>query len=538
MIKRFIKKCLGEDIKIYNTNFNKRNSTKALDFFIQNNPNSLNKYSQFGKRRDSKEFYPAIRKIEKGFYLLNQELDVYDEKNFIPVQEIYTVRTGNPINYKPFPMAREYILRILISKYLFRYPSIEGHVKARGHFVNYLIKEGFDEKKSEGYDGIGIENVIFACSTTHAFNMILETILRDEDVVIMTGPNYGLFAVDPERMNGKVEILDLREEDDFYVNPSLLAKKIDEVNEDLKKKWEGKLNYTPRVVAFLNMNPHNPLGKVINNKNIDILKGIGDVCLEKGVFVIDDLIYRDLTFDLNDKAVPMASFKKYFNNTISLFGLSKSYGLAGIRAGAIVAPVPICKGIGEKIFATMDSLPVFQVQALAGAFNGTKRRYRQADKYFSTLIKKYKYHLDFVQTLIEGIDKVENIDNKKKIIKDFNKYVKDPKLRNILLKGVPNLKIRKNTYPESGFFIVVDFTNFKNKSFDGDIVKNETDLVKYLYKKTKFKTIMGQNMSWPYVDEMIARFNFAIELPDLIENFIALHKSLNGEFVCIKDLEK
>ena len=32
-------------------------------------------------------------------------------------------------------------------------------------------------------------------------------------------------------------------------------------------------------------------------KNKEILEGIGDVCLEKGVFVIDDLIYRDLTFD-------------------------------------------------------------------------------------------------------------------------------------------------------------------------------------------------------------------------------------------------
>ncbi len=536
MLKKLIKQCLGENIEIHSSEFNKENASPALKEFIDENPAYLNKYSQFGKRRDEKEFYPAIKKIEKGFYLLNQDLDVYDEENFVPVQEIYTVRTGNPIDYKPFPMAKEYITRILFSKYLFRYPSIEGHVKARGHFVNYLIKEGFKETKEEGYDGIGIENVIFSCSTTHAFNMILDTILKDEDVVIMTGPNYGLFAVDPERMNGRVEVLPLREEDDFYVNPKLLSKKIDEVNDMLKKKWEGKLDYIPRVKAFLHMNPHNPLGKVVNHKNIDILKGIGDVCLEKGVFVIDDMIYRDLTFDLDDKAVPMASIPKYFNNTITLFGLSKSYGLAGIRAGAIVAPAPICKGVGEKIFATMDSLPVFQVQALAGAFNGTKRRYKQAKKYFKKLIDMYKYQLDFVVTLIEGIDKVEN--NKKRIIKDMKKHIKDEKLRGILLNGVPGLKVRKNTYPESGFFIVVDFTDLKNKSYDGDIIKNETDLVKYLYKKSKFKTIMGQNMSWPYEDEMIGRFNFAIAIPDLIDNFIQLQKSLNGEYVCIKDLEK
>ena len=502
MLKKIIKKCLGEDINIINTSFDKENCPKALENFINNNPVYLNKYSQFGKRKDLKDFYPSIKKIEKGFYLLNQELDVYNEKDYVPVQEIYTVRTGNPINYKAFPMAKEYMMRILLSKYLFRYPSIEGHVKARGHFVNYLIREGFQEKKSKGYDGIGIENVIFACSTTHAFTMILDTILREEDVVIMTGPNYGLFAVEPERINGRVEVLNLREEDNFYVNPKLLAERIDEINNELKKKWAGKLDYVPRVVAFLNMNPHNASGKVMNSKNIDILKGIGDVCLEKGVFVIDDLIYRDITFDLDDKAIPLASFPKYFNNTISLFGLSKSYGLAGIRAGAVVAPIPICKGIGEKIFTSMDSLPVFQVQALAGAFNGSDEKIS------------------------------------KKIKKDMRKYVKDDNLQNILLNGIPRLKIRKCTYAESGFFIVVDFTEFKDKSIDGNIIKNETDLIKYLYKKSKFKTIMGQNMSWPYENEMIGRFNFAIDIPDLIDNFIGLHKALNEEFVCVKDLEK
>ena len=55
----------------------------------------------------------------------------------------------------------------------------------------------------------------------------------------------------------------------------------------------------------------------MNNKNKEILEGIGDVCLEKGVFVIDDLIYRDLTYDQNDLALPMATYEKYFNNTIS-----------------------------------------------------------------------------------------------------------------------------------------------------------------------------------------------------------------------------
>ena len=356
-IKQIAKKMLNEDVDVINSSYDTNNFSKSLKQFTDDNPSLLEEYSQFGKRKDGKEFYPEIKKIEKGFYLLNKDLHVYDHPGFVLPNEIHTVRTGSPMRTKPFPMAREYIIKMLMGKYLYQYPNIGGHVIARAHFVNYLIKEGFKKDKTENYDGLGVENVVFSCSTTHAFNMILSTIMKDEDVVIVTGPNYGLFAVDPERMNGRVEVLDLEEEDNFYVNPIKLAQKIDTINERLKQDFKDKLNYTPRVVAFLNMNPHNPLGKVMNKKNVEILKGIGDVCLEKGVFVIDDLIYRDLTYDQEDLALPLATMPKYFNNTITLLGLSKAYGLAGIRAGAIVAPIPICKGNEEKIFSANYACP-------------------------------------------------------------------------------------------------------------------------------------------------------------------------------------
>ena len=526
-LKKIVKKILNEDIDIINSSYNSNNFSKSLKQFTDNNPSLLGEYSQFGKRRDGKEFYNEVKKIEDGFYLLNKDLHEYDDPGFVLPNEIHTVRTGSPMRTKPFPMAREYIIKMLLGKYLYQYPNIGGHVIARAHFVNYLIREGFQKDKTDNYDGLGVENVVFACSTTHAFNMILSTIMRDEDVILITGPNYGLFAVAPERMNGRVEVLDLEEEDDFYVNPTKLAKKIDEVNKRLKQDFKGKLNYTPRVVAFLNMNPHNPLGKVMNKANVEILKGIGDVCLEKGVFVIDDLIYRDLTYNQEDLALPLATMPKYFNNTITLIGLSKAYGLAGIRAGAVVAPIPICKGIEEKIFTTMDSLPVLQVQAVAGAFNGTNRRYRMAKKYFKPIIAEYQYRLELLKALIDGTDVINNSKTKNRIIKEITKYASSPQMKTNLLKGIDGLKLRDKTIPESGFFAVVDFTDLKGKTFDGQKITCEEDLVRYLYKTTKFNCIMGGNMSWPYEDEIIARFNYGIEIYDLIQEFEKLHQALD-----------
>ena len=47
------------------------------------------------------------------------------------------------------------------------------------------------------------------------------------------------------------------------------------------------------------------------------------------------------------------------------------------------------------------------------------------------------------------------------------------------------------------------------------------------YKTTKFKCIMGGNMSWPYEEEIIARFNYGIEIYDLIQEFEKLHQALD-----------
>lgn len=535
IIKKCAKKILNDDVKIINTKINYENFSKAMKDLIKRNKALLSSEDHFGKRPDNKDFYPVVKKIENGFNLLFKELNEYDEDGYIPPLEAQTVSSGNPIKSKPFPMCEEFILKTLLKRSLYQYPSITGNVKCKAHVVNYLIREGFREKTCKGYDGIGVENVVFTCSTTQGFQFVLETILRDEDVILVTGPNYGLFAIAPERINARVEVLNLCEEDNFFVNPKKLANKIDEINLELKNKFKDKLNYIPKVAAFLNINPHNPIGNVMSKKNIDILKGIGDVCLEKGVFVIDDLIYRDLTYDRDNLALPLASMPKYFNNTITLLGLSKAYGLASFRAACVIAPIPICNGLNEKLFCNVNTMPVLQVNAMAGAYNGTNKRYRMAKRYFKPLIKKYIHRLNLFRSLIEGIDVIEEKSEKNKIIREINRCVKNKERASILLNGIENLEIRKNTLPTSGFFAIVDFTRLKGKTIDKHKIKNEQDLIRYLYKKSKFKTIMGENMSWPYEDEIIGRFDFAIDLKDLISNIWKLHLSLDRRFVCIKD---
>ena len=518
--KNLVKKILGMNYNLIRSDFDENNSCKALFELLEIKPELLNERSMAGNRRDKKDFYPSAKKIADAFDFYRVYLHKYDDiyPDIPEIGEYDGLHSGTPIKWKPYKGCTRAVKKLLKRNNLFWYPSTGGSMFARQRFLEYLNREGFQLDKEKDYDGMGIDNIVFTSSTTHAYTLICNLIARDEDVILVTGPNYGFFALGPERLNARVEVLDLSEEDDWYVNSDALAKRIDEINKQLKKEWEGKLDYIPKVVAFLNMNPHNPLGKVMNKKNKEILEGIGDVCLEKGVFVIDDLIYRDLTFDREDLALPLATYPKYFNNTISLMGISKAFGLASFRAGVIVAPIPICRGITTHIFEMMDSTPVVQVESVAGAFNASDKRYREYDRYFEPLMNEYEYRYELFRAMVEGIDSIKDQKTRNKIIRDIKHYEKDDDVRKLLLEGVPDVEIRKGTTPESGFFAVMDFTKLKGKKYGDKVIENDFDMLEYFYIKGKIVYIMGESINWPNHDELIGRINFALTKKALINN--------------------
>lgn len=474
-----------------------------------------------GKKLYGEDFSCEVRKMQSLFNVYGNELHELDNE-YIKNLESRSLGGGSPMKSKSFPPCKEALKQAIDYEYLSEYPLAAGDEMAREEIVGYLNKEGFKSR-----DGLNKDNVIFTVSTTHAFATICNLIARPYDVVLMTGPNYGLFAFVPERSsNATVEILPLSAEDDWYVNPGKLSKKIDEINDKLKLKYGNTLSYIPRVVAFLNENPHNPLGKVMNNSNKHILEGIGNVCLEKGVFVIDDLIYRDLTYDRENLALPMATYDKYFDNTITLMGLSKSYGLASLRAGMVVANPIICRGIRDNIFQTMDSSPVIQGKALAGAFNSSDKRYEEYDKYFNPMIKEYKYRLQLLKSMIEGIDSISDPRLKSKIENDVRKYLSNDFNINDTLEGIPGVKIADKTFPDSGFFVMLDFTELKNKKGNNRIITNEIELLKYMYECEKIKLILGQSISWPNPEQLIGRVTTALEKEELVDRFGAMNKCL------------
>ncbi len=483
-----------------------------------------------GKRFDGEDFNPTVDKIARAIDYYGYEVR---DKDIVENPDT-DLGSGNPLCFRPFPLAIEAMIESLRKELMYRYPYTEGADEMRKKLLDYVEKEGFINTSPYSYDdidekGLCVHNITFSVSTSVLFNQIISTIAKEGDVVLTTGPNYGLFTIRIERAGAEAEVLNLDREDNFLVNPEKLANRIDQINSSLQQAYHRRKGYVPRVVAFLNTNPSNPTGKVMGKNEYDLLYQISDVCNKRGVFVIDDLVYRDITYDKDNVAVPIATIPGMFRNTISLFGLSKSYSMASLRAGFVVADEIVIRAIINKTFQEMDSAPALIGVALGGAFNATEERYKVYDEYFKELRGEYVYRLNLIKALVNGIDAAEP-QYHIRIIDVVRKAVGDDTAK--ILTGLPMVDFPKNLEPESGFFAILDFTKLKGMKYHDKekdiniVIRDEEELLNFFYATSRTRFLVGESISWPYEDELVGRVNYAIEEEKLIKAILNMHNAI------------
>ena len=213
-----------------------------------------------------------------------------------------------------------------------------------------------------------------------------------------------------------------------------------------------------------------------------------------------------------------------FENTISLFGLSKSYEMAELRAGFVVADEAIIFGIVNKTFQTIDSVPAIIGEALAGAYNAKKKRYEVYDIYFEELRELYIYRYNLLKALVNGIEAAEP-KYRDRIIKtvmenlDFSEASK-------ALAGIPMVDFPENLEPEAGFFAILDFTKIKGMKYKGNTIRTEKDLTIFFYGTSRTRFLVGQSISWPYKDELVGRVSYAVDEDKLIKGMLNIHNSV------------
>jgi aspartate/methionine/tyrosine aminotransferase len=119
---------------------------------------------------------------------------------------------------------------------------------------------------------------------------------------------------------------------------------------------------TPRTRAVVTVSPNNPTGAVYPEA---ALRAVNALCRDRGIFHIHDEAYEYFTYGGVSHFSP-GSLPDAAGHTISLFSLSKAYGMASWRIGYLVIPEALHEAV-NKIQDTILICPpaVSQHAALA-----------------------------------------------------------------------------------------------------------------------------------------------------------------------------
>ncbi|MCI8565899.1 MAG: pyridoxal phosphate-dependent aminotransferase [Lachnospiraceae bacterium] len=151
-------------------------------------------------------------------------------------------------------------------------------------------------------------------SAARGMYVIAETVLKPGDEMIVFDPVDYLFRESCLAAGGKVVLFPARLKDG-YIDLSELESYI-----------------TPRTRMIGLCNPHNPYGVLYRPQD---LEHIMSLCEKHDMYIMNDEIWSDIVFP-EEKFLSIYSLgNERCRRVMSVFGFSKSFGIAGLRAGCV-----------------------------------------------------------------------------------------------------------------------------------------------------------------------------------------------------------
>ena len=123
---------------------------------------------------------------------------------------------------------------------------------------------------------------------------------------------------------------------------------------------------TPRTRAVVTVSPNNPTGAVFPEQT---LRDLNALCRDRGIYHVSDEAYQYFTYG-STRHVSPGSFAGAGEHTISLYSLSKTYGMAGWRIGYMVYPGRLNDAMAKVQDTILICPPVMSQVVAAAAMEG------------------------------------------------------------------------------------------------------------------------------------------------------------------------
>ena len=173
--------------------------------------------------------------------------------------------------------------------------------------------EALRESITELYPGTDIENVLVTNGIAEANYISVLGLLQPGDEVIVMYPNYMQIWGLAESLGASVKPLVLHEADDWAIDPQELKEAV-----------------TSRTKLIALCNPNNPTGAVMDE---DLMREVAKIAGSIGAWILSDEAYlgAELQGDTS------ATYWGWYDKLVVTGGLSKAYGLPGLRIGWVIS---------------------------------------------------------------------------------------------------------------------------------------------------------------------------------------------------------
>jgi aspartate/methionine/tyrosine aminotransferase len=204
--------------------------------------------------------------------------------------------------------------------------DLEQILDARLGYPQTNGSEELRERIAALYGQASTNNVLVTCGGAEANYLAAWALIERGDEVVFMQPNYMQVAGLAKAFGAEVKPWWLCEKLDWAPDAGELAKLV-----------------TSRTKIIAVCNPSNPTGAVLSEQ---MMNAICAAAAKAGAWILADEVYRGAEFD--GQTTP--SFWGRYERVLCTAGLSKAYGLPGLRTGWIVAP----KEMSQKLWGYHD----------------------------------------------------------------------------------------------------------------------------------------------------------------------------------------
>lgn len=213
--------------------------------------------------------------------------------------------------------------------------------------------------------------VSYASSILPILFSAVQAFTQPGDSVILQRPVYYPFLQAVENQGRVISNTALVLENDRY-----------EIDfEDLERRAAD-----PRAKLMLLCSPHNPVGRVFSEEE---LERVGKICLKHQVLLVSDEVHSDFIYP-GHRHTPMASISpELAANTITAIAPSKTFNTAGLRAAAMIT---FDRELGIRMNTTLQnnraaSISTFGLDAYIAAYSSGEEYLEQLLAYLTGNIR-------------------------------------------------------------------------------------------------------------------------------------------------------